>query len=163
MGKLQVLASNDNSGQPKDRRFGFEADIQCLPMYVKRTLDRLALKICRAQWSAMTDQERLPIGHVSTESKADCANAQELVRGILRRYGTEPVLLPASVERSADPPAEVPAAVTESALEVGFIVDQEEWSKLDTDQRYALTKLIDSGKKNKRKRALIEFLAQRRE
>jgi hypothetical protein len=24
---------------------------------------------------------------------------------------------------------------------VGFIVDQEEWSKLDTDQRYALTRL----------------------
>ena len=102
-------------------------------------------------------------GHVSTGSKADCTSAQELIRGILRRYGTEPVLLPASVERSADPPAEVPAAVTESGLEVGFIVDQEEWSKLDTDQRYALTKLIDSGKKNKRKLALIEFLRERRE
>jgi hypothetical protein len=163
MGKLRVLASNDNSGHPTDRRFGFEADIQCLPMYVERTLDRLALKVGRAQWLAMTDQERLEIGHVSTESKADCASAQELVRGILRQYGTEPVLLAVSVERSVDPPAEVRAAVTESALEVGFIVDQEEWSKLDTDQRYALTKLIDSRKKNKRKRALIEFLTERSE
>jgi hypothetical protein len=41
MGKLQVLASNDNSGQPTDRRFGFEADIQCPPMYVKRTLRKI--------------------------------------------------------------------------------------------------------------------------
>jgi Conserved nitrate reductase-associated protein (Nitr_red_assoc) len=69
-------------------------------------------------------------------------------------------LLPASVERSADPPAEVPAVVTESALEVGFMVDQEQWSKLDADQRFALTKLVDSGKQNKRKRALIEFLGE---
>jgi hypothetical protein len=160
MGKSQVLTSNDNSAQPTDRRFGFEADTKCLPMYVKRTLDRLKLKIGRAQWLAITDQERLAIGRVSAEGEADCLGAQELVRGILRRYSTEPVLLPASVERSADPPAEVPAVVTESAREVGFIVDQERWSKLDSDQRYALTKLVDSGKQDKRKRALIEFLGE---
>ena len=160
MSKSQVLTSNDNSVKPTDRRFGFEADTECLPMYVKRTLDRLKLKIGRAQWLAITDQERLAIGRVSTESEADCLSAQELVRGILRRYSAEPELLPASVERSTDPPAEVPAVVTESALEVGFIVDQEQWSKLDADQRFALTKLVDSGKQNKRKRALIEFLGE---
>jgi len=160
MDKLQVLASNDNSAQPTDRRFGFEADIQCLPMYVKRTLDRLALKIGRAQWSAMTDQERLSIGQLPTISEQDRDLGRELVRGILRRYGTEPVLLPASVEESADPPADVPTAVIESAREVGVVVDQAQWSKLTTDQRYALTKLIDAGKKNKRKRALVEFFGE---
>lgn len=160
MDKSQVPTSNDNSVQPMDRRFGFEAETKCLPMYVKRTLDRLKLKIGRAQWLAITDQERLAIGRASTESEADCLSAQELVRGILRRYSAEPELLPASVERSADPPAEVPAVVTESALEVGFVVDQEQWSKLDADQRFALTKLVDSGKQNKRKRALIEFLGE---
>ena len=141
----------------RDRRFAFEAEIGCLPMYVKRTLDRLAVKIGRAQWLAMTDEERESIGQLSTASKADCEIAKGLVRGILHRYGTEPTLLPPAVEQYADPPVEVPAAVIESALEVGVVLNQEKWSKLDTDQQYALTKLIDSGKKNKRKRALMEF------
>jgi hypothetical protein len=144
----------------KDRRFAFEAEIGCLPMHVKRTLDRLAVKIARAQWLAMTDEERVSIGQLSTASKADCEIAKGLVRDILHRYGSEPTLLPPTVERYADPPVAVPATVIESAFEVGVVVNQEKWSKLDTDQQYALTKLIDSGKKNKRKRALIEFFGE---
>jgi hypothetical protein len=41
MSKLQVLASNDNSGQPTDRRFGFEADIQ-MPSDVRQANARSA-------------------------------------------------------------------------------------------------------------------------
>ncbi len=37
-------------------------------------------------------------------------------------------------------------------------MDQTRWSKLDDDQQYALTKLLDPGKKRKRARALAEFL-----
>jgi TRAP-type C4-dicarboxylate transport system substrate-binding protein len=42
---------------------------------------------------------------------------------------------------------------------VGFLLDQQKWSKLDDDQRYALTKLIDPAKKSKRARALAEFFS----
>jgi hypothetical protein len=150
---------DDRGTQGLDRRFAFEADINCLPMYVKRMLDRLALKIGRGQWLAMTDQDRVSIGQLSTKSEEDCERAKRIVREILHRYGTEPTPLPQSVERFADPPVEVPAEVIESARELGVALTQEKWSSLNTDQRYALTKLIDSGKKNKRKRALREFLA----
>jgi hypothetical protein len=143
--------------QPFDRRFAFEMESNCLPMYVKRTLDRLAVKVSHAQWLSMTHQERTSIGELVTVNKEDREIARELIRDILRRYGSEPTLLPQSVERFADPPAEAPAEVIESAREVGVLLDQEKWSKLNTNQRYALTKLIDSGKRNKRKRALIEF------
>jgi hypothetical protein len=146
--------------QPMNQRFAFEAEINCLPMYVKRTLDRLAVKVSRAQWLSMTHQERTSIGELVTASKEDREIARELIRDILRRYGSEPTLLPQSVERSADPPVEAPAEVIESAREVGVLLDQEKWSKLNTEQRYALTKLIDSGKRNKRKRALIEFFGK---
>ena len=145
--------------QRLDRRFAFEGGIDCLPMYVKRTLDRLALKIGRGQWLSMTDQERVSIGELSTKSEEDCEAGKEIVRNILRRYGTAPTLLPQSAECFADPPTQAPAEVIESAREVGVLLDQEKWSELNTDQRYALTKLIDSGKKNKRKRALMEFFA----
>ena len=63
-----------------------------------------------------------------------------------------------TVVQLADPPREVPAAVIESAREVGFSMDQTIWLKLDDDQQYALTKLLDPGKKRKRARALAEFL-----
>ena len=39
----------------------------------------------------------------------------------------------------------------------GFLLDQSKWSTLDEEQRYALTKLLDPGKRNKRMRALAEF------
>jgi hypothetical protein len=149
----------NRNAQRIDRRFAFEAETNCLPMFVKRTLDRLALKIGHSQWLSMTHEERASIGQLSTTSREDREIAKEVVRDILRRYGTEPTLLSQSVERYADPPVEIPAAVIESAREVGVLLTQEKWSKLNTDQRYALTKLIDSGKKNKRKRALMEFFA----
>jgi hypothetical protein len=150
---------HEGAGASLDRRFAFEAGINCLPMYEKRTLDRLAIKIGRGQWLSMIDQERASIGELSTKSNEDCEAGKKIVRDILRGYGAEPLLLPQTVERFADPSAEVPAEVIESAHEVGFLLNQEKWSELNTDQRYALTKLIDSGKENKRQRALMEFFA----
>ena len=49
------------SVQPTGRRFGFEADTKCLRCTSSERLDRLKLKIGRAQWLAITDQERLAI------------------------------------------------------------------------------------------------------
>jgi hypothetical protein len=146
------------SAQRIDRRFAFEAGANCLPMFVKRTLDRLALKIGHSQWLSMTEQEQASIGQLSTTSKEDREIARESIRDILRRYGTEPTLLPESAGRLANPPLEVPAQVIESARQVGVLLTQAKWSDLNADQQYALTKLIDSGKQNKRKLALMEFL-----
>jgi hypothetical protein len=71
------------------RRFAFEAEINCLPMYVKRSLDRLALKIGHSQWLLMTEQERLSIGQLSTATREDREFARRSIRNILNRYGTE--------------------------------------------------------------------------
>jgi hypothetical protein len=124
-------------------------------MYVKQTLDRLALKISHSQWIALTDDERTSIGQLVTEKEPEIA--KQLIRTVLRRYSAEPTLLPGS-EQLANPPLIVPQAVIESAHEVGVLLNQEKWSSLSTDQRYVLTKLLESGKKHKRKRALMEFL-----
>jgi hypothetical protein len=156
-----VNAGNDHDSrniQQMDRPFAFEAEINCLPMYIKRVLDRIALKIGRAQWLAMTSEEQHSIGQLRPATKEDCETARALVRAILHRYGSEPTVLPQSVERFADPPIEAPAEVIESAREVGVSLNQQRWSELNANQRYALTKLVDPAKKHKRKRALAEFL-----
>jgi hypothetical protein len=82
-----------------------------------------------------------------------------LVRDILRGHGSEPIELPPDAALQADAPAEVPASVVASACAIGIILNQEKWAKLSATQRYALTKLIDPAKTNKRRRALAEFLS----
>jgi hypothetical protein len=147
-----------------NREFAFEAKINdtldCLPMSVKRKLDRVELKIGRKQWLGMRPEERMAIWHPPAESREECEALRRFIRGVLARYGTEPISLPEAVGRLAEPPVEVPAAVIESAREVGFLLDQQKSSKLDADQRYALTKLIDPGKKSKRARAFAEFFSE---
>lgn len=146
------------------RQFAFEADLyetlECLPMTVKRKHDRIAVKIGRKQWTAMGQGERMAVCHLPAESKEECEALRLFIFEAISRQGTEPVSLPEAVRRLAEPPPEIPDAVAESARDAGFLLDQQKWTKLDTDQRYALTKLIDPGKKRKLARALTEFFSE---
>lgn len=139
------------------RQFAFEAGSDCLPMSVKRKLDRLAIKIGR-QWLGMSSDEKTSISSLPCNGKDECETLRTFIDEALTRRGLQATGLTQTVAQLADPPREVPAAVIESAREVGFFIDQTRWSKLDDDQQYALTKLLDSGKKRKRARALAEFL-----
>jgi hypothetical protein len=148
------------TGEPAmNRPFAFEAGIDCLPMYVKRKLDRVALKISRDQWLGMSPEERNVIAQLPAERQDECLVLKKLVCDVLANHGAEPVCLPDTVRRMAQPPANIPAAVSQSAREVGVLLDQAGWSRLTGDQRYALTKLVNSGKKAKRTKALKEFLS----
>jgi hypothetical protein len=141
-----------------NRQFAFEAESDCLPMSVKRKLDRLAIKIGREQWLGMSSEEKTSISSLPCKSKEECETLRSFIDEVLARRGMQATTLTQAVAQLADPPREVPAAVIESAQEVGFSMDQRRWSKLDDDQQYALTKLIDPSKKRKRARALTEFL-----
>ena len=138
------------------RQFAFEAGSDCLPMRVK--LDRLAIKIGRDQWLGMSSDEKTSIANLPCNSKDECKTLRTFIDDALARRGLQATTLTQTVVQLADPPREVPAAVIESAREVGFSMDQTIWSKLDDDQQYALTKLLEPGKKRKRARALAEFL-----
>src|SRR5438477_6830856 len=115
------------------QQFAFEADLyhtlECLPMAVKRKLDRIALKIGRKQWTAMSQGERMAICHLPAESKEECEALRLFIFEAIARQGTEPVSLPEAVRRLAEPPREIPDAVTESARDVGFLIDQQKWTK----------------------------------
>jgi hypothetical protein len=140
------------------RQFAFEAGSDCLPISVKRKLDRLAIKIGRDQWLGMSSDEKTSISSLPCNSKDEYETLRTFIDDALARRGLQATALTQTVAQLADPPREVPAAVIESAREVGFFMDQTRWSKLDDDQQYALTKLLDPGKKRKRARALAEFL-----
>jgi hypothetical protein len=141
-----------------NRQFAFEAGSDCLPMSVKRKLDRLAIKIGREQWLGLSSEEKTSISSLPCNSKNECEAFRSFIDDLLARRGMQATTLTQTVAQLADPPPEVPAAVIESAREVGFSMNQTRWSKLDDDQQYALTKLLDPSKKRKRARALAEFL-----
>jgi hypothetical protein len=141
-----------------NRQFAFESGSDCLPMSVKRKLDRLAIKISREQWLGISSDEKTSISNLPCNSKYECETFRSFIDDLLAKRGMQATTLTQTVAQLADPPCEVPAEVIESAREVGFSIDQTRWSKLDDDQQYALTKLIDPSKKRKRARALAEFL-----
>src|SRR5258708_13660743 len=91
------------------RKFKFEDEmhesLQCVPMAVRRKLDRVGLKVGLEQWKALDRGERLAICHIPADSGAECAALADFIREtMMRRFGVEPKQLPGPSTASADPP-----------------------------------------------------------
>ena len=65
------------------RRFNFEDEVHhslaCVPMAVRRKLDRVGVKVSLEQWQALAQYERLAICHLPTDSDEE----RETVRTFL--------------------------------------------------------------------------------
>jgi hypothetical protein len=147
------------------RRFNFESDIYetfyCVPMAVRRKLDRLGLKIGLAQWQKLRLGERLAVCHLPADSQEECDALRLFIReAVFDRTGSEPKVLDAAERTSAEPPAEPPRRLVENARAEGIELDQSKWTSLDADQRYALCKLGGTADKSHNfGAALREFFA----
>lgn len=144
------------------RRFKFEeAENEasaCLPMSIKRLLDRTGLKISRPQWGDLSRTDREAIAALSSGSEREIDAARSFIAQIvLRTSGAEPAELPIE-RRLADPPEQAPKQLIELAAELGFQLDDAQWKRLGSEERYALVKLA-IGAKSVRKltKALHEF------
>ncbi len=94
------------------RKFKFEDEmhesLQCVPMAVRRKLDRVGLKIGLAQWKELGHGERLAICHIPTDSGEECAMRWRFIRETMtRRFGVEPKTLSDAARASAEPPASI--------------------------------------------------------
>jgi hypothetical protein len=128
------------------RRFEFENEIyqtlSCVPMAVRRKLDRLGLKISLDQWQALGRGERLAICHLPIDSAEERdAIALFIDEAVRHRSGGAVKPLSEEVRRAADPPASLPAVLVTIAKAHGFELGQPVWDRLDEDERYALMKL----------------------
>ncbi len=128
------------------RRFKFEDEVHhslaCVPMAVRRKLDRVGVKISLEQWQALAQHERLAICHLPTNSDEECSAVQTFLEETVRaRAGSAAKPLSDEVKRSAEPPAVPPARLIENAKAAGITLDQPAWDRLDADERYALIKL----------------------
>jgi hypothetical protein len=134
------------------RHFHFEEDIyctlDCVPMTVRRKLDRIGLKVHLAQWQALGPGERLAICHLPADQADECeAMRTFVVEAVKRSSGVEPNDLPPDQCRTAEPPSEVPQSLMADAASAGAVLTQAMWDRLDGDERYMLTKLEKRGDK----------------
>ena len=130
------------------RKFKFEDDmhesLQCVPMAVRRKLDRVGLKIGLEQWKALDLGERLAICHIPTNSGEECDALTFFIRETMtRRFGVEPKALSDAARASAETPATPPNQLVGHARELGFNLSGPVWARLDADERFALVKMGD--------------------
>ena len=146
------------------RRFNFEEDIyctlDCVPMTVRRKLDRVGVKIGLAQWQALGQGERLAVCHLPADQPDECEAIRTfIIEAVKRVSGVEPKELPAAQRLTAEPPREVPPSLVADARSAGVALTQEMWERLDGDQRYMLTKLGGQSKSDKLGIALRELFS----
>src|SRR5438552_18895123 len=118
------------------RQFQFEAEIyqslSCVPMAVRRKLDRLGIKIGLEQWQRLGRGERLMICHAPVESSEECEALQLFIDEAVRaRSGAPPKRLAIELQQSADPPSMPPAKLTANASMAGVKLTRLEWERLD--------------------------------
>lgn len=128
------------------RRFAFEGQVHtsldCVPLAVRRRLDRAALKIPLAGWQALTRAERLALCHLPVDTDEDLAVYREVMQAFAARAGVELTPLP-PVSPSAWAADRVPEIVARRARDLGVHVDLETWSRLDEEERYAVVKYAE--------------------
>jgi len=133
------------------RKFKFEDEmhesLQCVPMAVRRKLDRVGLKIGLEQWKSLGRGERLAICHLPVDSAEECDALGVFIReAMTRQFGVEPKSLTDAQRASAEPPASAPDRVVMQARAAGFDLSAAVWSQLDADERFALLKMGDAEK-----------------
>lgn len=148
------------------RRFKFEDEIYttlaCVPMAVRRKLDRVGIKIGLEQWQALGPGERLAVCHLPDEFPEERDALRLFINEAVRRArGEEPRALAEAQRALADPPRELPASLAERARAAGVKLDQAVWDRLDADERYALIKLgAGAEPSHSLAAALAEFLVR---
>jgi hypothetical protein len=149
------------------REFKFEDEmatsLACVPMAVRRKLDRVGVKVGLKQWQALGRGERLAICHLPiNDGKEREALVLFISEAVARACGERPSMLDDEQRAIADPPAAVPAELAKSARDAGVKLDQAAWDRLDQDERYALLKLGGGARHSHNlAAALAEFLGTR--
>ncbi|MGH7838278.1 MAG: nitrate reductase associated protein [Candidatus Binataceae bacterium] len=128
------------------RHFKFEDEIHqslsCVPMAVRRKLDRVGVKVSLEQWQALGRGERLAICHLPVADSEECAAVRTFIQeAVQHRCASATKELSEEMRRTADPPVAPPATLVERARALGLGLTEADWNRLDADERYALIKL----------------------
>lgn len=131
-------------------RFAFEgsvhAQLDLVPLAVRRKLDLAGSKISLAGWQALSRAERLALSHLPVDSEDEVGVYREVLSGFAARVGSELEPIAASesdrgVWETPAPPASVLARLDGDEFAVQRAALEDAWSALGEEARYALVKL----------------------
>lgn len=113
-----------------------------IPLHVRMKLDLTGVKISLKDWLAFSLEERWALCHLPVDSEEEKRTFISYLDFLSRRYLGAAVT---SVPPMTDPPWEklgqMPDSVLARSREAGEALGLEEWSRLNSCQRYALYKL----------------------
>jgi hypothetical protein len=123
---------------------------------VRRKLDLAELKISLEGWQKLARTERLTLCHLPVDSAEEIAVYQEVMKSICDRASVP-------LKKLEDPNAssrawnatQVPEALKTRIAPLGVELDDDRWSKLDEEIRYALLKLADPKRNPLKLQALL--------
>lgn len=130
-----------------NRLFAFESDfvasLRCIPMAVRRKLDRIGIKLTLRQWSRLTQIERRELLDLSCETQEEQAVYQQiLLARVQGRTGEQPRALNEPVDALWEAHGELPEQVAKFAQASGLRpLTAVEWQKLTELERFVLVKL----------------------
>jgi hypothetical protein len=127
------------------REFMFEEEMHqslaCVPMAVRRKLDRVGVKIGLKQWQALGRGECLVICHLPIARKEREALKLFIAEAVERASGEQPKTLAESERAIAEPPHTLPAAVAAAARAEGVRLTRRRgsaWMQTERDARINL-------------------------
>lgn len=131
-------------------RFAFEgpvhAELDLVPLTVRRKLDLAGRKISLAGWQMLSRAERLALSHLPVDSEDEVGVYREVLSGFAARVGAElEPIAPSDSDRAAwetpAPPASVLARLDGDEFSVQRAALENAWNSLGEEARYALVKL----------------------
>jgi hypothetical protein len=133
--------------------FQFEADfvesLRCIPMQVRFKLDTCGIKLKLQHWHQFTAKQRQTLVDQPCEMEAEILNYQMLLRTwVYERSGTYPNNLEIAAQPEWFNLTTVPESVILKSLEIGCVINLEQWLFLTPLQRFALIKLSGSNHEN---------------
>jgi hypothetical protein len=148
------------------REFMFEEEMHqslaCVPMAVRRKLDRIGVKMGLKQWQALGRGERLVICHLPIDHENEGETLKLFIaEAVERACGEQPKTLAKSERAIAEPPHTLPAAVAAAARAEGVRLGQAAWERLDANERDARINLGGGARHSHNLAAALAEFAQR--
>jgi hypothetical protein len=133
--------------------FSFEADfvesLRCIPMQVRLKLDTCGIKLKLSQWHLLNPNERQILVNLSCCSQSEIITYRELLRYWVLKYTNSPATdLPIDQSPVWLDATAIPLSVQGKVEEVGTTLTIDDWSSMNSLQRFALIKLSSSNHEN---------------
>jgi hypothetical protein len=130
------------------KQFAFEGDIhtslECVPLTIRRKLDLADIKLSLAGWQQLSRAERLCLCHLPVELPEELAIYREVLLAFCQRANVRWHTLSDPVASARAWNADkVPPPLREWVRRLNAGLDDQAWSRLDEESRYALLKLTD--------------------